>query len=90
MACGAPVIATDGGSLPEVAGDAAPVVPNSNPEALATAIADLLDNPEKRRQIGIAGRERMLREFQWDRTAANLEAVYLEAIGRAHGQLRHA
>lgn len=90
MACGAPVITTDGGSLPEVAGDAVPVVPNSNPEALAAAIADLLDNPEKRKRIGIAGRERILREFQWDRTAANLEAVYLEAIGRAHGRLQHA
>ena len=90
MACGVPVIATDGGSLPEVAGDAAPVVPNSNPEALARAIADLLDDPEKRARIGAAGRARILREFQWDRTAANLEAVYLETIGRANGRLRHA
>ncbi len=90
MACGAPVISTDGGSLPEVAGDAAMVVPNSDPDALARAISTLLDDPELREKVGRAGRERMLSTFQWDRTAANLEAVYLETIERAHGRLRHA
>ena len=90
MACGAPVISTDGGSLPEVAGDAAMVVPNSNPEALAKAISTLLDDKDLRDRVGAAGRDRILREFQWSRTAENLEKIYLETINSAHGRLRQA
>ena len=90
MACGAPVISTDGGSLPEVAGDAAMVVPNSNPEALAKAISSLLDDKDLRDRVGAAGRDRILREFQWSRTAENLEKIYLETINSAHGRLRQA
>ncbi|MEQ9529350.1 MAG: glycosyltransferase family 4 protein, partial [Parvibaculaceae bacterium] len=52
MSCGTPVIATDGGSLPEVVGDAGIVVPHSNPPALANAIAAMLDNPEMRARYG--------------------------------------
>jgi len=88
MACGAPVIATDGGSLPEVAGDAAMVVPNSNPDALAAAISTLLDDADLRARVGAAGRDRILKHFQWSRTAANLEAIYLETVNGAHGRLQ--
>ena len=35
MACGLPVVSTDGGALPEVVGDAGLVVPAKNPVALA-------------------------------------------------------
>lgn len=84
MACGVPVIATNGGSLPEVVGDAGIVVPHSNPEALAAALADLLQNPEKRDAIGAACFKRIQDQFLWSRAARDAVNVYKEAIAKRH------
>ena len=51
MSCETAVVTSDGGALPEVVGDAAIVVPHSNPKALKDAIKLLLKSPEKRCQI---------------------------------------
>ncbi len=90
MCCGAPVITTNGGSLPEVAGDAAIVVQHSDPDALAAAIADLLNNPKKRAEVGRAGRERILTKFKWEHAARNVVAIYREAIANANNQSKRA
>lgn len=90
MCCGAPVITTNGGSLPEVAGDAAIIVQHSDPDALATAIADLLNDPEKRAEVGRAGRERILTKFKWEHAARNVVAIYREAIANANNQSKRA
>lgn len=90
MSCGAPVIATTGGSLPEVVGEAGVIVPHSNPPALAAAIADLLDNPAKRDELGRLARERILREFKWEHTARNVVDIYKEAMTHANGGLKYA
>jgi glycosyltransferase involved in cell wall biosynthesis len=78
MGCEVPVVATDAGGLPEVVehGVTGLVVPRGDSAALATAIGSLLDDPERRRRMGIAGRQRALRLFDWDRTAEQLEEVY--------------
>jgi glycosyltransferase involved in cell wall biosynthesis len=83
MSCGTPVIATDGGSLPEVIGDAGPVVPHSNPSALARAIAALLDDPEARERFGRMGRERILAKFKWERAAREVTEIYRQTIADA-------
>jgi glycosyltransferase involved in cell wall biosynthesis len=80
MSCGTPVIATDGGSLPEVIGDAGPVVPHSNPAALARAIAALLDDPVARERFGRMGRERILANFKWERAAREVTEIYRQTI----------
>ncbi|MEL6519982.1 MAG: glycosyltransferase family 4 protein [Pseudomonadota bacterium] len=65
MSCGTPVIVTDGGALPEVAGDAGIVVPKGDSGALADAITGLLDNPDQRRAIGAACLQRAETHFDW-------------------------
>ena len=80
MASGIPVISTTGGALPEVAGDAAMMVPPENPEALASAICELLDNPEKAKELGEAGYKRVQEQFTWKNAAEQTVAAYREAI----------
>ena len=86
MSCGIPLISTNGGSLPEVVGDAAIVVPHSNPKALKDAIKLLLKSPEKRLDLGNKGRKRVLEKFTWKRAAKELVEVYREAIENANNR----
>ncbi len=82
MGCEIPVVASDAGGLPEVVehGVTGLVVPRGETGALTEAIGSLLGDPERRRRMGIAGRERALRLFDWDRTAEQFEQLYL-AVG---------
>jgi glycosyltransferase involved in cell wall biosynthesis len=80
MACGVPVIATTGGALPEVIGDAGLLVPPANSPALASAITSLLDNPERAKVMGKAGFERVQDNFTWAKAAEKTAQVYKEAI----------
>jgi glycosyltransferase involved in cell wall biosynthesis len=77
MACGAPVLTTQRLSLPEVGGDAVAYT-EPDPESIAAALRALLDDPDRREQLGEAGHERSL-EFTW---AASAEA-HLAAFRRA-------
>ncbi|MDP2122746.1 MAG: glycosyltransferase family 4 protein [Parvibaculum sp.] len=90
MSCGTPVIATDGGSLPEVVGDAGIIVPHSNPPALARAIAAMLDDPDMRARYGQAGRERILAKFKWERAARECVEIYRQTIADADHRLERA
>ncbi|GAB5456391.1 MAG: glycosyltransferase family 4 protein [Henriciella sp.] len=69
MSCGTPVIVTDGGALPEVAGDAGIIVPKGDPNALAEAIDGLISNPERRSQVAEACLKRARTHFNWDSIA---------------------
>jgi glycosyltransferase involved in cell wall biosynthesis len=90
MSCGTPVIATNGGSLPEVVGDAGIIVQHSNPPVLAEAIAKMLDNPEMRAAYGRAGRERILAKFKWERAARECAEIYRRTIENADNRLERA
>lgn len=64
MSCGIPVIASLVGGLPElVTPDCGILVPPDNPEALAEAILDLASDSERRKQFGLAARQRMITQF---------------------------
>ncbi len=80
MCCGTPVISTTAGALPEIVGDAGILVPPADTRALAEAIAGLLDNPDRRRQLGEMGRRRVINMFNWRNTAKHTVEVYEEAI----------
>lgn len=78
MACGVPVISTTGGALPEVVGDAGVLVPPGDPDALAAAIADLLEHPQHAAVMGEAGYRRVQARFSWKQAAQKTVDVYRE------------
>ena len=83
MACGVPLVATDGGALPEIVGNAGVTVPAADAAALAAAIAGLLDSPARREALGTAGRERITGTFSWTACAAQMLAYYRQVIAAA-------
>ena len=85
MGCETPVVATDAGGLPEVVehGVTGLVVPRGDANALAAAMESLLADPVRWRRMGVAGRERVLRLFDWDRTAEQFETIYRDIGARA-------
>jgi glycosyltransferase involved in cell wall biosynthesis len=78
MACGIAVVATAvGGQIDSVVHELTGLhVPPRDPRALAAAIAALRDDPDRRAELGCAGRRRAVRRFGWDRIAAMTQDVY--------------
>lgn len=82
MACGTPVVATDGGALPEVVADAGEIVPARNPDAMAATIGALLDDPGRKAARAAAGRRRVTEDLTWAKTATALEDIYRATLAR--------
>ncbi len=80
MACGVPVIASDGGALPEVVGDAGVLVPARDERALAEAIDALYADTARRKVLAVEGRARVLREFNWRRAVEKMVGVYRDFV----------
>jgi len=80
MAAGTPVVASNTSSLPEVAGDAAILLPPREVEAWAGTIGEVLESPGLRASLRVRGLERA-QEFNWKRTAAETVAVYRTVAG---------
>ncbi len=79
MACGTPVIVSDRGALPEIAGEAGLVVSPQAP-AIRDALRRVLTTPELGRELGRTGAQRA-RRFTWQRTAAGWLEVLRTAAG---------
>jgi glycosyltransferase involved in cell wall biosynthesis len=71
MACGAPVIASRRGALPEVVGDAGVLIDPEAGDALTAALARVLDNDDERAALARRGRARAA-AFTADRTAGRV------------------
>jgi glycosyltransferase involved in cell wall biosynthesis len=83
MASGTAVVVTTGGALPEVVGKEGVVVPAGDSNALAAAVAELLNDLERRTALECSGRDRIVKEFSWAacarRTVQEYEAVLANA-----------
>lgn len=78
MACGAPVIVSDGGPLPEVVGDAGIIVPlqeGAFEENLAHEMLTLINDEAKKRELSIKGITRAA-QFSWNDVAQKTWEVY--------------
>jgi glycosyltransferase involved in cell wall biosynthesis len=79
MACGAPVVCSNAGPLPEVAGHAAILVPPNEPRAWADAIGRVVSDARLAADLRARGEQRV-RAFSWDRAAHATREVYREAL----------
>lgn len=79
MARGLPIVATRVGGTPEVVTDGATgvLVPPSQPQKLAQAILRLRRDPVLAKQMGVAGRARVEKDFDIRRMIAKYESLYV-------------
>ena len=84
MEAARPVVATRVGGIPDLIddGEQGLVVERQDPAGFAAAVAQLLRDPERARQMGERGRERRRTEFDIDVMVKRLEALYLELRSR--------
>lgn len=78
MACGLPIVATNGSSLPEVVTDlkGGILCPLGDVEAFAAAIQHLADNPQLRQQMGEFNREQVESRFTLKRMLTDYQEVF--------------
>lgn len=77
MASGLPVVAAQGGGISEFVDSTTGVLVKSGaPDEIGRAVDDLLGDPERRRALGAAGRQRVVTDYTLTRTADELVALY--------------
>lgn len=82
MACGAPLVSSTGGALPEVVGDAGIQVPAGDADAIASAISKLFEDPALCEHYAKAGRDRIEQTFCWRIAAGQMVDYYQQVLGR--------
>ncbi|MGI5125221.1 glycosyltransferase [Pseudonocardia sp. CA-107938] len=84
MAAGVPVVATDVGAIADLVADGLEgrLVPSGNSDALAAALADLVDDPRLRAAMGARARARAERSHSIDRTVEGYTALLEELVAR--------
>jgi starch synthase len=98
MACGAAVVGTATGGIPEVVvdgvtgrlvpieqvedGTGTPIDPERFVADLARVLTEVVTDPERAAAYGEAGRARAAEDFSWQRIADTTEALYAELIAR--------
>ena len=82
LACKVPVIASDAGGLPDVVvdGENGYVRPIGDVEAMTAAALDLLQDDEKRRAFGEAGRRWAVEQFNQAKVVAQYRNLYEEVL----------
>lgn len=92
MAAACPVVATAVGGVPDIVeeGVCGRVVPAGDPAAVASAVLALLEDPERRRAMGLAGRTRVHPAFGTPRLVTDMERLYLDLLGQRERPGRRA
>ncbi|MCC6729787.1 MAG: glycosyltransferase family 4 protein [Chthonomonadales bacterium] len=82
MSCGAPIVTSPVGAVPEVVGEEAAMVDGSSPEAIAEAVSRLLADPDERARLGARGRARAIELFSIERRKRDVQRI-LRGLGFA-------
>jgi glycosyltransferase involved in cell wall biosynthesis len=82
LLCGVPVVATNVGGLPDLIrdGETGWLVPPKNPEALARAILDALQDKQEARRRAVEGQKLVRELFDVERTARGVAEIYDEVL----------
>ena len=80
MACGAPVVATNVTSIPEIVGDAALLCPPRSPGLLGDALRRVVEDRELAQRLRRHGLERAA-AFTWERVAVAVADAVDEVVG---------
>lgn len=85
-ACERPIIASRVGGLPEVVldGETGMLIEPENIESLAQAMEYLMEHPEERTRMGKAGREFVLKYYDWQKNVTQMEQVYHAVLEAKH------
>jgi glycosyltransferase involved in cell wall biosynthesis len=85
MAASKPVVATNGGGVPEIVldGQTGLLVPMGDPAAMANAIRWMIDNPNSAAEMGWKGRRRVEENFTIEKTVTRVEAVLSGLLQKA-------
>jgi glycosyltransferase involved in cell wall biosynthesis len=85
---GRPVVAFDCDGAREVVihGQTGLLVPPKDLDRLRQAIEEILGKPDRGRSMGLEGRQRCVEQFEWQRCADKLDAVYRVVLQERHGQ----
>jgi N-acetyl-alpha-D-glucosaminyl L-malate synthase BshA len=83
MFFGCPSIARRVGGIPEVVEDniSGLLLPSDSPEALARAVESLIQEPKRRKAMGLAAQERACKNFSAEAIVPRYEALYHSVIG---------
>jgi len=78
MSCGLPVVATDTAGFREVVDDGVTgfILADRKPETMAEKIMELLNNPDLRKEMGLAGRKKVLELYDWEKNISVMENLY--------------
>lgn len=87
LALGVPVVGSAVGGLPEVIHDGATglLVPPADPQALASAVLELLRNPDRARAMGMAGQREAGETFTIEAMVRGYLKVYDDVLGGVAG-----
>jgi glycosyltransferase involved in cell wall biosynthesis len=82
MSCARPVVVSDRGSLPELVGTGERdlVCSAEDAPAFARALVRLLGDAPLRRRLGEANRQRIDREFRWERSSRRVAEIYEDVV----------
>ena len=80
MACGAPVVTSSEGAVPEVVGDHAVFIDGYSPEAIAAGVNALLSDPGRQRALSQGGPDRIRDLFSYERHRREWTAL-IESFG---------
>jgi glycosyltransferase involved in cell wall biosynthesis len=82
MSCGAPVVSSPVGAVPEVVSDGGLLVDGTSPEAIAAAVNRYLADDALREEVGHRARLRAERVFPYSRRKRDLERVISGILGK--------
>jgi glycosyltransferase involved in cell wall biosynthesis len=82
MACGLPVVVYESPVNREILGDDGCYARYADIDALASEIETLLDDSDRRRQLGARLRDRAIEKFSWDRAGSDLVDLYRDLLAR--------